>query len=93
MEKFLVPADALYGAQTQRAVENFPSAGFALRVPSSARWASLKLQPPGSTANWECFPGIWPQPSKRQPNRSLRVITMRSSWSIYSRREVVRQRT
>jgi fumarate hydratase class II len=33
-----VPARALFGAATQRAVENFPSAGCACPAASSARW-------------------------------------------------------
>ena len=38
MGEMRVPADALYGAQTARAVENFPSAGCAFNGRLSARW-------------------------------------------------------
>ena len=38
MGEMPVPADALYGASTQRAVLNFPSAATALAARSCARW-------------------------------------------------------
>ena len=39
MGELKVPADALWGAQTQRAVQNFPISGRPCRAPSSARSA------------------------------------------------------
>jgi fumarate hydratase class II len=38
MGEVRVPEGALYGPQTQCAVENFPSAGCVFSVPSSAHW-------------------------------------------------------
>ena len=38
MGEMRVPADALYGAQTARAVENFPISGRRFPRTSSARW-------------------------------------------------------
>ncbi len=39
MGELKVPADALYGAQTQRAVDNFPISGLRCRASSFARSA------------------------------------------------------
>ena len=38
MGEVILPAKALYGAQTQRAVENFPISGQPMPPSSSMRW-------------------------------------------------------
>ena len=50
-----VPADALYGASTQRAVLNFPISGQASRDGSSRRWPSSSWRPPRPTPNSACW--------------------------------------
>ena len=43
MGEIEVPADAYYGAQTQRAVENFPVSGWTIPAPMIAAMGRVKL--------------------------------------------------
>ena len=51
MGEVRVPADALYGAQTQRAVENFPISG--LRFPASLPAVAGPDQERGGDGQWK----------------------------------------
>ena len=49
MGELKVPADALYGAQTQRAVENFPVSGLRLPRPFLRALGLIKAAAPSAT--------------------------------------------
>ena len=55
MGEMILPADALYGAQTQRAVENFPISGEPMPAEfiHALGWSSSPRR--GSTASWGCL--------------------------------------
>jgi fumarate hydratase class II len=42
----LIPDDAYYGAQTQRAVENFPISGITISKSMIQHWVKLNAQQP-----------------------------------------------
>ena len=46
MGEFQVPSDAYYGAQTARAVANFPISGVRFPRPFIRRWAQSSTPPP-----------------------------------------------
>lgn len=78
-----VPADALYGIQTLRAVENYPIsglrplAGFVEAVVMIKRSAAVTHK---HTGRLEVLPTL--TPSSRPPTRSSPGSTATSSWSI-----------
>jgi fumarate hydratase class II len=49
MGELKVPASALWGAQTQRAVENFPISGLTMPGISFGRWADQGRRCPGKS--------------------------------------------
>ena len=75
-----VPASALWGAQTQRAIQNFPPTG--LRMPRAFIRALGLIKHAAAAANAELgdLPqAIWPRPSRRRRSRSLRAATTTNS--------------
>ena len=52
MGELKVPADALYGAQTQRAVQNFPISG--IPMPREFIRALGLIKSAAASANWDC---------------------------------------
>ena len=64
-----VPADALYGPQTQRAVENFPISG--IRFPRRFIHAlgTIKKACAAATWRWAGWRRRWPRPSPAPPTR------------------------
>ena len=67
MGEMEVPADALYGASTQRAVLNFPISGKGSRAGSSRRWPSSSSPRPRRTPNWACSTPTSPRRSPPPP--------------------------
>jgi fumarate hydratase class II len=88
-----VPADALYGAQTQRAVENFPISD--LRFPRSfiAALGTIKRAAAETNVELELLDGGVAAAIVRRRTRWPRAITTRSSCSTSSRRAAARRRT
>lgn len=93
MGEVLVPADALYGAQTQRAVENFPISRLRFTRPFIRAIGLIKAVATRVNGELGVLPRDLATAIEAAANRSLRVITMRSSWSMYFRRGAARQRT
>lgn len=52
MGELKVPADALYGAQTQRAIDNFPISGLHLPRPFIRALGLIKAPRPRSIWRW-----------------------------------------
>ena len=80
-----VPAQALWGAQTQRAIQNFPPSG--LRMPRAFIRALGLIKHAAASANAELgdLPAPSPRPSRRRHSRSRRVCTTISFRWTYSR--------
>ena len=80
-----VPADALWGAQTQRAVENFPVSG--RRLPRRLIRAMALIKKAAAEVNRErqALPPELAEPSSRRPRRSRTANTTTSSVSTSSR--------
>jgi fumarate hydratase, class II len=55
MGEVKVPKSAYYGAQTQRAVENFPISGIGFPPRFIPALAIIKQRPPWSTRSWDCW--------------------------------------
>ena len=54
MGELEVPADALWGAQTQRAVNNFPISGMAMPRQFIAALGLVKWRRRAPMPNWDC---------------------------------------
>ena len=88
-----VPSSALYGAQTQRAVENFPISGQRL-PPAFIRVLGL-IKACAARVNEELgeLPRIWRAPLGTRRNRSRGASTQISSWSMFTRPAAERRPT
>ena len=63
MGEVKVPADKLWGAQTQRSHENFRIGGETIPLPVIRAFAYLKKLPPRPTGNWTTWTAPVPTPS------------------------------
>jgi hypothetical protein len=82
MGEVRVPKDALYAAQTQRAVENFPISGTGLESTQIAALARIKKA--AALANKHSAPSMAPSPTRSQPpptTSSPVVTTPTSPWT------------
>ncbi|MEK8228341.1 hypothetical protein NKG05_23220 [Oerskovia sp. M15] len=93
MGEVRVPAAALYRAQTQRAVENFPLSGTPLERSHIEALARVKKAAARANAELGCSTRTSPPPSWPPPTRSPRARTMPTSRSTSSRRAPARRRT
>ncbi len=93
MGELQVPAKALYGAQTQRAVDNFPVSG--LRMPAQFIRALLlaKLPPPRPTSSWNNCLRRRARPSSRLSSNSWRRTSSSTSRWMCSRPALAQART
>ena len=69
MGEVRVPAGALWGAQTQRAVENFPISGERIGRDLIAALGSDQGRGARSTPSWACSTRTWPPRSTTRPPR------------------------
>ncbi|WP_303620948.1 hypothetical protein [Methylogaea oryzae] len=70
-----VPADALYAAQTQRAVDNFPVSGLTLPPAFIQAVALVKKTAARVNRDLACWMPTWPRPSPPPPTRCWRDST------------------
>ena len=86
MGELKVPEDALWGAQTQRAVENFPISGLTMPRQFIAALGLVKWAAAGANAELGLLSNSPLQWRSRKPrSKSLRAITTRIFRSMSSR--------
>ena len=93
MGEVRVPAAALYKAQTQRAVENFPISGLPIDPALIAALGLIKGAAAQVNAKLGCSMLIERRPSRRRPRLCHTVIMTPSSRSTSSRPVPVRRPT
>ncbi len=85
MGEVKVPKDALYGAQTQRAVENFPISGKTLEPAHIHALAQVKKAAAKANLELGVLDATVPKRSRTPPMRSSPASTMPTSRSTSSR--------
>ncbi len=93
MGEVRVPEDALYGPQTQRAVENFPVSGRRFPRAFIQALGLIKARPRKRTPRPANSRKTWLRPSKALPKKSPGAATTISLSSTFSRLEAERQPT